>query len=457
MDALIAQKTFDEDQLIKDNKDANFVKHLAVHKRYLYELILQSLAHFGQKTVEDKVLTKLTAAKVLIGKGLLKAATRELQKGQKIASTYELFDLQLMLYGLKKKLLSRQPLKRADDQAIQEIFEAEQNSLEQLKNTNEYWYLAQQIAQFQTKFQKIQSEEQEQYLKRITQSPQFNTQALATNFKSQVHFHQANATYQFMLGNVVKAYEINQNFLDLLDAHPHFLQLYAEHYLATLNNILIDSLVMGKYEALEEGIERLSLLPNRPAFKSIKNIASQVFRQRYLLLINWSIKQRDFAKALDWIPELEKGLEQFGKKIAKHHRITFYYLTAYVLFQNGRYEQSLSWTNLILNDSKEDVVKEIYYFARILNLLIHYELQNFTLLESLLLSTPKYLKSRRAIYATENALFRFLGKLLNLIDKAAQQKLFADFTYAISNLAKQPSEQRIFNYLDLRLWLEGKP
>ena len=83
------------------------------------------------------------------------------------------------------------------------------------------------------------------------------------------------------------------------------------------------------------------MIRDRPEFKSIKNIESRIFRQRYLLLINWSLRQNDFEKALEWIPAIEKGLEQFGKKIEKHHRITFYYLTAYLLFQNGRYDQAL--------------------------------------------------------------------------------------------------------------------
>jgi hypothetical protein len=190
----------------------------------------------------------------------------------------------------------------------------------------------------------------------------------------------------------------------------------------------------------------------RPEFKSIKNIAARVFRQRYLLLINWSISQKDFAKALEWIPNIEEGLELFGKKIEKHHRITFYYLIAYLLFLNRQYDQALKWNNLILNDPKEDAVKEIFYFARSLNLLIHYELGNYDLVESLLASTPKYLKSRRTLYATEKALFRYLGKLLNQPDKAEKQKLTADFKSEINHLFQQPAEKRVFNYLDLRLW-----
>lgn len=451
--ALLKQKAFDEGQLAKDYRGANFLKHLSVNKRYLYESLLQSLAHFGQKTWEDKVLEKIAATNVLIEKGLFTAAFSELRKGQKIAKKYELFELQIMLYGIEKKLLSQRQFKKQDDDVIYQIFNTEMGSLEQLKNTNEYWYLAQKVTQFQIRYQKIQNEEQRQLFESLTQSPKFYDDSLATNFKSKLYFYQANATYQFMLGNVEKAYETNSQFLDLLEVHPHFLRIYAEQYLATLNNMLIDSLIIGKYDILEKGIERLEMTLERSEFKSIKDIASRVFRQRYLLLINWSLSQKDFEKAMEWIPAIEEGLERFGKKIEKHHRVTFHYLIAYLLFQSKNYEQALKWNNLIMNDPKEDVVKEIFYFARILNLLIHYELGNYTLLESLLLSTPKYLKSRRAIYATEKALFKFLRKLLNTVSKKERKQLITSFNHEIHELFQLAKEKRVFNYLDLRSWV----
>ena len=39
-------RKIDEEKLIRDHKGAKFLKHLAVNKQYLYELLLKSLAHF---------------------------------------------------------------------------------------------------------------------------------------------------------------------------------------------------------------------------------------------------------------------------------------------------------------------------------------------------------------------------------------------------------------------------
>ncbi|MCB0642040.1 MAG: hypothetical protein KDC44_10390, partial [Phaeodactylibacter sp.] len=293
---------------------------------------------------------------------------------------------------------------------------------------------------------------QQQFLEQLRDRPEFQDLNRATNFKSRIYYFQANAIYQFMQGNIEAAYRINRSFLDLLDAHPQFLKLYAERYLATLNNILIDSLLIGNYVLLEKEIERLTQLSARPEFRSIKNIEARIFRQRYLLLINWCLNQKDFARALSWIPDIEAGLERFGKQIEKHHRITFYYLTAYFLFQNRRFEQALTWNNRILNDPKEEVVKEVFSFARVLNLLIHYELGNYGLLEALLSSTPKFLKARRPLYVGEKALFRLLSRLLKAANRVDRQAYTAPFKAELEQLAQQPEEKRLFDNLDLRFW-----
>jgi len=456
MDAILAQKSFDEEKLVRDHADARFVKNLSVNKRYLYDLLLEALCRFGEEKVEDRIFKKISAANVLIEKGLLKDAYSELKKGQKVAMRYELYELQIMLLRIEKKLLSLRQFKSVGNKSIEQIFEIETKGLDQLKNTNEYWYLAQQVSQFQIRFQKVQNEEQQKQFQELMQTDKLQDLSLGTNFKSKTFFFQANASCEFMLGNVERAYEFNGRFLNLLEEHPHFLKIYAERYLATLNNMLIDSLVIGKFEILEEGIRRLAQSVHRPEFKSIKNMESRVFRQQYLLLLNWSLRQQDFKKALEWMPQIEEGLNKFDKKIEKHHRITFYYLVAYIYFQNGMYDEALEWNNLILNDNKEDVVKELYYFARTLNLLIQYELGNEDLLESLLISTPKYLRARRAIYATERTLFRYLKKLTNCFDTKEKSKLLQEFKLKIDEHSQSPKESRVFICIDLKLWVGQK-
>ena len=455
LDALLEQNEYNEQKLIKDNQGAKFLKYLAVNKQYLYELILRNLAQFSKKSVEDKVYQKISAANILIEKGMFAASLTALNKGQKLARKYELFEMLLLLSNIEKRLFSSPQNRPKDDKYIEDKYGDEKLILEQLKNTSDYWYLTQKINQFQLQFQKVQTPEHKEYINPIIQSPLLKSIAHATNFKSKISFFQANATYNFMSGNIQKAYDFNKQFLNLLEENPHFLKIYAERYLGTLNNMLIDSLSIGNYDTLDEGLNKLIQTTKLKAFNHIKNIEARVFRQRYLLLLNWCIGQKDFEKALEWIPEIEQGLKLHETKIEKHHRITFYYLNAYLLFVNQHFAEALYWCNHILNESKEDVVKEIFYFARILNLLIHFELKNYDYLDSLLISTPKYLKARRPLYRTEKSLIQYMGKILKSVDKKDKLELTEQFSQELQEIIKDPKERRVFNYIDLNHWISN--
>jgi hypothetical protein len=457
MDAILLEPYFDENLFILKQKGANFLKNLAVNKRYLYELVLQALDKFGEKSSENQVFEIYSACLVLIDKGLFKAAYKELNKGILLAEKYELFELQIMLLSLEKRMQSSQANKEnANRPNSEKIYLKEKYCLEQLANTNEYWYINNQLSQYQVQFQKIQTAEQNELIQSIVKSPKFNQERLASNYKSRLFYYQANSTYYFMKGEANKAHENNKQFLDFLESKPQFLKLYAERYLATLNNLLIDSFILGKEDVLKEGLDRLENLLNRSEFKTIKNLASRVFRQKYLLLLNWSIRQGAFNEALAWIPTIENGLEAFGKTIEKHHRITFYYLSAYILFITEKYDEALKWNNKIMNDPKEDVVKEIFYFSRVLHVLIHFELSNYDLMDSLLLSTPKYLKSRRELYKSEKSLFSLLKKIRNSVSESDKQVHYMNFNAELDKLQKDPKENRAFSFIDLKLWVSSR-
>jgi len=49
---------------------------------------------------------------------------------------------------------------------------------------------------------------------------------------------------------------------------------------------------------------------------------------------------------------------------------------------------------------------------------------------------------------------RLLNKLLNSVGNTEKQALLINFKHELDNLCQSPTEKRIFNYLDLRLWID---
>jgi hypothetical protein len=230
------------------------------------------------------------------------------------------------------------------------------------------------------------------------------------------------------------------------------MDLYANRYVSTLSNILIDSLVLGKYDALQNDIQKLREITQNKTFqKQIPNLEMRVFRQTYLLEMNWAISTNQFSKGIKLIPTIQEGLKTHKKTIGLHNEITFYYLFAYCNFREKHFSNALTFVNEILS-RKAKVVTEIIEFTHLLNILTHFELANYDLLEALIPSTRRLLRKKRLLYKTEDLVLSHLKKVMSTIDKSKQKELWTIFNTKIVELKKDKREQRVFNYFDFENW-----
>jgi hypothetical protein len=81
----------------------------------------------------------------------------------------------------------------------------------------------------------------------------------------------------------------------------------------------------------------------------------------------------------------------------------------------GKNEEALNWIRTILNDDRNSIRNDIYNFSAIFNLMIHYELGNFSLLEYQQQSLQRYLNEQG-----KNSDFETL--VPNLLKKMAERK-----------------------------------
>ncbi|MFK8105123.1 MAG: hypothetical protein AB8G15_21605 [Saprospiraceae bacterium] len=456
LELLLQQDKYDEAILKGVYSQETKDRHFAASKQYLYEYILKHLYHLGGEDKQSQVKQGIAAVELLYKKGLFQQCHKQLLKWKKKAYAIEQYEQLIVLLKTEKALLSTSFGQHLAPTSGKRIFEEEQNCLAQLANINKYWLLNNEIFELQKRFQKIEAKDQVARIQEIEQNEQLNDLAQATTLLSKMYFFRANATFQFTLGHPERAYTFNEQFLSFLESDETFLRRLPNSYLSTLNNLLIDSLVLKKKQALTDGIQKLRSLPKLEAFKAVKNIEAQVFQQGYMLEINYCLSEGDFAKGVALLPALEQGLKKYKKQIQRHNQISFYYLAAYILFREKAYAKALPWLNLILKEKKEDVVTEIFQFSRVLNLLLHFELENYTLLNSLIPSTRRYLRTRRTIYAVEKLLFRFLQKAMSIASSRELPALIEQFKNDIHTAELQKKEARVFNYIDLLAWLKER-
>ena len=117
--------------------------------------------------------------------------------------------------------------------------------------------------------------------------------------------------------------------------------------------------------------------------------------------------------------------------------------------------KSLFWLNKVLNDNEPTLRQDIFTYARLFNLVVHYELGNFDLLEYIVRSTQRFLNKRQRAYQVEVTLIDTIKKLARATDPEVKRSIFTDLRTRLSELFRDPNESLVLKYFDVMAWVDG--
>jgi len=102
-----------------------------------------------------------------------------------------------------------------------------------------------------------------------------------------------------------------------------------------------------------------------------------------------------------------------------------------------------------------NIRSDIHGFARILNLISHWELENMDIVDYYIRSTYRYLIKKADFHLFQKYILKFLRKLSNISQDELQQA-FIDLKKDLKPLKNSAYEKRAFVYFDIISWLESK-
>jgi hypothetical protein len=454
-DAIAAQAEYDEAAIKAGLEGDALLKHFAVTKRYLYDQILESLHQFhAVQSVEEGIKKQVHQAGVLLQKDLPKQSAKLLQQARRQIDRYELFSLLPEWLMMQRAVHDRR--RPADAQEVLDWKNDADTALTKLSAETGYAALSAVVGLWHVKKVSAQDDALQKYLLQYELWPLLSEEALPPTLRAQLDGFKARSTWHFMRNEPQQAYRLNLAHLALLEAHPELLQLYPRRYLAALNNLLIDQFQLRLYDDLESGIEKLKSLLERPEFRQVPKLEEKIFEQSALLRLNSLLTRRHFAEALETLPAIEADVIRLGAGISPHLLFSIQFLIARLYFENERFNTALHWLNALLQHPDRKLMEELFRFAGILKLLVHFELEHEELLPYLIESARRQgaLSGRR--YQAESLCFKYLKKLLQSPGRKRRQSIFAHWKDELAPLATQAGEQRVFNYIDFMHWLEKK-
>ena len=122
----------------------------------------------------------------------------------------------------------------------------------------------------------------------------------------------------------------------------------------------------------------------------------------------------------------------------------------------GDYKKALQYLNEVLNDNEQNLRRDIYSFARLFNIVIHYELENYDFLEYVVKSTNRYLSKQERDYQIENVCIKHIRKLSKTIDGVNRLEIFEKMEEEISELLQDHNERVVLEYFNISAWVKSK-
>ena len=254
-------------------------------------------------------------------------------------------------------------------------------------------------------------------------------------------FHNARFSYHYLTGDLNKCYEHIQKQVQLyenLDT-THKIGKRINRYIGSLNNLFIVQKQLGKHQEALQTIHKLRNLSTKSVSAKANIVASS-----YNLEIDLYLSLGQFREGIRNLLQLQEDFTAYFNHVDVQQRLSLYYNLAYLYFGANEFSQALDWTNVLLNDPELKHREDIHSFARILNLIIHYELGNDNLLEYIVKSTYRFLSKRKRLFKVESIILQFLNKYPNWITNKEILKGFQDLHGELLLLTNDEFEKTSF-------------
>lgn len=445
-DALVAQPAYDEAALMLAFRDRPFSKQLHVTKNYLSKLILKSLRNFHSKVSKDAELKDLMReVDLLFRKELFDHCHYALEKAEKIALRFEKFTQLSEIQGWKRKLIIAHSGVFKEKETLKSLVKQEAAYLELALQTNRYWQLT--LEMYDRGFGNPES------VKYIQEHPLISDPEQANSIQSKVlRYHLLFATQ-----SVSNQQELGGRSLDelisLFEANPERIKEDPSSYITALNNRVGMLIYSRQTESVPALLLKIRAIPETYGLSVKGNIVRRLLLRTYNVELELYRDTRQVQKGLALIKEVEGFINEYAEAIPTEYILSFYYQFAYLHFQANSFKLSLRWLHRITNDSFGQAREDIQSYARILSLVIHFELDNIIVLKYVVDNCRRFLRKKRNLQDFEKTLLRFFARIC-VAGISDYQSLFVQLNADLFDPENPQMTASNLDYLDLKSWVE---
>ncbi|OUS00429.1 hypothetical protein A9Q86_10685 [Flavobacteriales bacterium 33_180_T64] len=430
-------------------------QQLANVKAHLYKQILISLKlNPSHQNIRSQIREQLDFASILYHKGLYRQSLKILDKSKEIAILNEEKNLAYEIVELEKiiesQYITRSIGRRADELTIQA---KELSSLNVIASKLSNLSLKLYSIILKTGYVKNESESEQVTVYFKSRLPEYDIKNLG--FREKLWLNNVYLWYSFLLQDFKNCYKYASKWVDLFYQHPEMVKLNPVFFLKGNNYLLETLFFIGNKSKFQDTLLKFQNVIAKKSFPKDENVEALTFLYLNLNSINLYFIDGSFDDGVKIIPKIEKELNAFKNRLDEHHTMIFYYKFASLHFGVGNNKECISYLDKIISNKSLLMREDLQCFARVLNLVAHYEAGLDYHIETLLRNTYKYLLKINDLYEVQKEMIKFIRSLQDIYPQDIK-KAFKELLKTLKTYEDHPYERRAFLYLDIISWLESK-
>lgn len=456
-DYIEQQNEYDEEEMKKSFKKETFIKHLPSEKNHLYKLILKSLrSYYSEQSVSSILKQEIKNIEILYNKALYKECEKFVSRAKKIATENEKFYYWFELLSWEKKLIEEAFEEGIFNNNLDELIKEEEMVIAKLRNLAEYQVIYSKINLIFRSGGFTRSEEEQEIVEGIADYHLIKGKNTALSTRSATMCYYIKGLCAATNRNFDDSFQFFNRTREILDNNPKIKANLGQRYLLTLAHLLRCYIESKDFVKAADLIADIRNLESKPGFNSI-DIKVRVFTISYIYELVLLQRQGLFQESIKVIEKVEELHPEYEGKISKEQEVLFKYHKAISYFGVGDFKAALSYINDVLNDNEQNLRQDIYSFARIFNLVVHFELENYDFLDYVIKSTNRYLNKQSRAFDAEGVVIKHIRKMAKVMSNTEKIEVVSSLKSELIELMEQdPHEKVLLEYFDVFAWIASK-
>jgi hypothetical protein len=448
---------YDEEKVKQHFKSEQFVRHFPSEKNQLMHHILRALRIQRQHdNTGAYVNEQVKNIRILFNKSLYRLARRELNRIKVLAWKHELFYSLLEIIELEKEVIDIEVrFDESDMSMLNELMKEKERVLDQLANLEYFENLLSDLYSRYNKYSFARDEQELAKTEKLLNSRELNDSNRQLSRKAVIT---ASLCKTFACRLVHKNHQIIDNALVTIRLFEQDETIIAEkpmYYLMSYSFLARAYALNHQYNECFNCLDKIRSLQISPPFSPLI-FQIGIFTRSVINDSMFYLYTGQFEKHQKMIPYILRGMEKYEGKIPYEELCTLHFVLFMSYFGMDNHSQSLVWLNHILNAPEKEVRPDLHRISRMVNLILHFEMKNFSLLTYLIKSTQRYYDSHSDIYAFEKIFIRYFRKLSSQNKKGDTEKFYEKLKTELNDAFNDPFQRFALEFFDFEAWINSK-